>query len=566
MKWLPQVQSPKDLRALPESALPELCAELRTRMVEVCGQVGGHLGASLGAVELVVALHRVFRSPVDRLVFDVGHQAYAHKLLTGRQARFGSLRQSGGMSPFVDPSESEHDAFVSGHACTAVSVGLGILQAKLLQGQPGQVVAVVGDGGLTGGLTFEGLNQAAALPLPLKIVLNDNGMSISQNVGAVAKMSVAERRQFFESLGVVFIGPVDGHDLAALTQSLALLKETSKAAILQVHTHKGRGFPPAERDAATKGHAMGPFDAGASGRKETYSEAWAQVLRSWMARDSKAMVLTPAMLEGSALAGLQQEFPQRVVDVGIAEQQCVAQAAGLAHAGMRPVVCIYSTFLQRALDQVIHDVVLPQEPVLFAVDRAGLVGGDGATHQGLFDVAMLSALPGLSLAAPIWKEDLDAVLKAWLQASRPMALRFPRGPVPAGSAPAPFPAVGKSRWLVQNSAARGTFVALGPVGIAAMEAARSLEWNVLDIAWMGPFEDEAMVSAFSSGAVVVAEEASCRGGLAGQVAQWMAERGCRARFAALGVDRFVRHGNAEAQRAALGLDAAGLIRAARGLE
>ncbi|MEW5743767.1 MAG: 1-deoxy-D-xylulose-5-phosphate synthase, partial [Myxococcota bacterium] len=394
MSLLDRVDSPKALRALPEADLPLLCEELRAEIISVCGRVGGHLGASLGAVELIVALHRVFKSPVDRLVFDVGHQAYAHKLLTGRRARMGTLRQAGGLAPFLDPRESEHDAFGAGHACTAVSVALGILGAKRAQGQPGDVVAVVGDGALTGGLTFEGLNNVGHGPAPLKVVLNDNGMSISPNVGAVDRLlRDGSARGFFEALGFVYLGPIDGHDLTALTEALGQARRCNKPVLVHTRTQKGRGFEPAEADPRTRGHAMGPYEyrdgklVRSRKGQATYSEAFAQALEARMTVDPQVVAITPAMIEGSALQALQDRFPSRVFDVGIAEQHAVAFAAGLAHAGLRPVVCIYSTFLQRAYDQLVHDVALPGLPVVLAVDRAGLVGADGATHQGAFDVS-----------------------------------------------------------------------------------------------------------------------------------------------------------------------------------
>jgi 1-deoxy-D-xylulose-5-phosphate synthase len=324
--------------------------------------VGGHLGASLGAVELIVALHRVYRTPVDRLVFDVGHQAYAHKLLTGRAPRMSTLRQADGIAPFLDPSESEHDAFGAGHACTAVSVAVGMLEGLQHTGAPGQVVAIVGDGALTGGLSFEGLNHAAVASRGLVVVLNDNGMSISTNVGAVRAMLEHDARRFFEAMGFVYVGVLDGHDVHGLVAALRGAKGSAKPVVVHVRTQKGRGFAPAEEDTRTRGHAMGPYELRAGklvrsrGGLTTWSEAFAEVLRGRLEADPRAVVITPAMLEGSALTGLAAQFPRRVFDVGIAEQHAVTFAAGLATTGVRPIVCIYSTFLQRAYDQLVHDI------------------------------------------------------------------------------------------------------------------------------------------------------------------------------------------------------------------
>ncbi len=563
MALLDQVDSPKALRALPADALPALCAELREAIVSICGRVGGHLGASLGAVELIVALHRVFKSPVDRLVFDVGHQAYAHKLLTGRRAAMETLRQEGGVAPFLDPIESEHDAFGAGHACTAVSVALGILEAKQQQGQPGDVVAVVGDGALTGGLTFEGLNNAGVGPRPLKVVLNDNGMSISRNVGAVEQMLRADARAFFEALGFVYLGPVDGHDLPALVEALGQARRCGKPVLVHVRTQKGRGFGPAEADLATRGHAMGPWELRAGklvrdrAGQPTFSEAFADALGQAMARDARVVAITPAMLEGSALTELKARFPTRVHDVGIAEPHAVAFAAGLAHAGLRPVVCLYSTFLQRAYDQLVHDVALPGLPVVLAVDRAGLVGADGATHQGALDLSFLCALPGMTVASPVWGGDLPRLLDEALARAGPTALRFPRGTLPAGEPPAGT----GPRWLASPPAAPLTFVTLGPLALAALEAAQGEPWAVVDAGQL-PLSPELVAALAARPLVLTVEEGTTRGGLGSAVREALAGAPTVVHARGLPADRFVRHGEARAQRAQLGLDGPGLRRAA----
>ncbi len=576
MTLLERVDSPEALRALDAAELPALCEALREEIISVCGRVGGHLGASLGAVELVVALHRVFHSPKDALVFDVGHQAYAHKLLTGRRSRMHTLRQEGGVAPFLDPRESPHDAFAAGHACTAVSVALGMAEALAHKDSLARAVAVVGDGGLTGGLTFEGLNNAGASPWPLVVVLNDNGMSISSNVGAVAgllKSSAA--RSFFQALGFSYLGPLDGHSLAELLPALAEARRARRPVLVHARTEKGRGFSPAEADAATRGHAMGPYElrdgklVRSRGAQRTYSEALALALERIMEADARVVVVTPAMLEGSALVGLKARFGERVQDVGIAEQHAVAFSAGLAARGRRPVCVLYSTFLQRAMDQLVHDVVLPGLSVTLAVDRAGLVGADGATHQGAFDMAWLRALPGLTLYAPVLGQDVEPMLRSALALSGPAALRFPRGTlpdVPEGVAPSVAP-VQSARWLLLPASPRAAVVAAGPVALSALEAGRTLGGvAVLDVRLVSPLDEAAVEVALATGRVVTVEEGTTRGGLGSAVLEAAARHGQRPRVRLLGLpDAFVRHGDARAQRQRLGLDAEGIGRALRAL-
>lgn len=571
---LSEVDSPQKVRALPEERLPELCARLREEIIAVCGKVGGHLGASLGAVELIVALHRVFHSPQDALVFDTGHQAYAHKLLTGRAQAMDTLRQQGGVAPFLDPSESPHDAFGAGHACTAVSAALGILEGKALRGEDGRAVAIIGDGSLTGGETFEGLNNAGASARPLLVVLNDNQMSISANVGSIpaALRSQGGARAMFEAMGFSYVGPLDGHDVGALVAALRPLRSARRPALLHAVTQKGKGFAAAEADALTRGHAMGPYEwrdgklVRARPGQRTFSEAFAAVLEEAMAADRSVAVVTPAMLEGSALTGLKARFPDRVFDTGIAEQHAVTFGAGLARAGMRPVCCLYSTFLQRAYDQVVHDVCVQGLKVVLAVDRAGLVGADGATHQGAYDVSFLRPLPGMLLSAPVFGEDLKPLLDAALAHPGPSAIRFPRGTVPAlpeGISPGPV-VPGTARWLKRSTAPRLAVIALGPLALAALEAARGEPaWSVLDARFVAPLDREAVKEAARCWRVVTVEEGTRRGGLGSAVLEVLAEAGMATRVRVLGLPEApVRHGDARAQRAALGLDAAGIRAAA----
>jgi 1-deoxy-D-xylulose-5-phosphate synthase len=556
---LERVQSPKDVRALAEDDLPALCAELREEIISICGRVGGHLGASLGAVELIVGLHRVFHAPEDDLVFDVGHQAYAHKLLTGRGPRMQTLRQEGGVAPFLDPRESLFDAFPAGHACTAVSVALGMAEARARTGGPGRAVAIVGDGALTGGLTFEGLNHAGASGLPLVVVLNDNGMSISANVGAVPRMLAGPgARTFFEALGFTYLGPVNGHALSELLPALTEARRSRRPVLVHVRTEKGRGLAEAEADVATRGHAMGPYEM-RDGKlvrsrhgQPTWSDAVADALGRAMERDARVVVVTPAMLEG------------------IAEQHAVTLAAGLAARGLRPVVCIYSTFLQRALDQLIHDVVLPALPVTLAIDRAGLVGADGATHQGAYDLAFLRPLPGLRLYVPTLAEDVEAVLETALAGPGPAAFRFPRGTLPTTPASIhvqPGPLRG-ARWLRRPEGAAAAIVTLGPLGLAALEAASALEipTAVLDVLALAPLDVDKVLEACATGRLVTLEEGTTHGGLGSAVLELAASRGVSTRVRTLGLpDAPVPHGDARAQRRALGLSPEGIAAAVREL-
>lgn len=569
MSLLERIASPADVRALGPDELPTLCAELREAIITTCGSVGGHLGASLGAVELIVALHRVFRTPVDRLVFDVGHQAYAHKLLTGRRDRMSTLRQAGGVAPFLDPSESEHDAFGAGHASTAISIGVGLVEGLRLRQAPGQVVAIVGDGALTGGESFEGLNHAAVAGGRLITVLNDNGMSISANVGAVAGMLRRDARRFFESLGFTFVGPVDGHDVTALVEVLRQAKDSRKPVVIHVRTHKGRGFEPAESDATTRGHAMGPYELrdgklvrGRDG-KTTWSEAFARLLETQLATNPKLVVVTPAMLEGSSLGPLAARFPDRVFDVGIAEQHAVTFAAGLAKVGLQPIVCIYSTFLQRAVDQLIHDVVLPRLPVVFAVDRAGLVGADGATHQGVFDLSFSRPLPGLSITAPVFEDDLGELLHSALARGAPAMIRFPRGVV-MGSRPVDVDAATRTRWLVSHERPDAVFVTHGTLGVMAREACLGRPFAALDVHDVNAIDRVKLRRAAESGVLVVAEEVMPRGGLFGAITEVLALEGvsCSVRQVSLPADAVVRHGEAREQRRQLGLSVEGFVQAA----
>lgn len=470
---LEQIHSPDDVKALREEDLAPLCRELREFLVEQVSHTGGHLASNLGAVELTVAIHRVFDTAHDRLVFDVGHQCYVHKILTGRADRFSTLRQFEGLSGFPKPCESIHDAFIAGHASNSVSVALGMARARTMLHEEYHVLALIGDGALTGGLAYEGLNNAGASGEPLIVLLNDNGMSISRNVGAMSehlshlrtkpeyfalkkayhgllgrtgmgrslyrfnhavktgfKKALLPNATMFEDMGFAYLGPVDGHDLTQLTSTLEWAKEMKRPVLVHVRTEKGHGYAPAERE-PWKFHGVGPFDK-TSGEvpaaKKDFSSVFGETLIDLAAEDARVCAITAAMEDGTGLRPFFKRFPERFFDVGIAESHAAAMAAGLAARGAVPVFAVYSSFLQRAYDQLLHDVALSDLHVVFAVDRAGFVGADGATHHGLMDPVFLSGIPNMSVLCPASFAELRAMLRrAVLEMHGPVAIRYPRG-------------------------------------------------------------------------------------------------------------------------------------------
>jgi len=624
-RLLDRIDSPTDLKRLAVEDLPRLCQELRDEIVQTCARNGGHLGSSLGAVELNVALHYVFDTPRDKLVWDVGHQAYAHKLLTGRRDRFKTIRLPGGLAGFPERHESEHDAFGVGHASTAISAALGMLEAKRLAGEPGKVVAVVGDGAMTGGVAFEGLNQAGYLGRDLLVVLNDNEMSISPNVGALSEWFSKKfasrtynrwRHQvkdflsklpkgseaievirhginatkalvtpgiLFEGLGFHYVGPVDGHDVGKLVEAFQKLATFDAPVLFHAITVKGKGYEPAEADKATRGHGLSFFDvatgkpvkkAGAKG----YTELFAEALCEEMERNPKVVAITAAMLEGTGLIKAKARFPDRTYDVGIAEQHAVTFAAGLACEGVRPVVAIYSTFLQRAYDQIIHDVALQKLPVTFALDRGGIVGADGKTHQGAFDLAYLRCVPNLVVMAPSDENELRNMLHTALAHDGAAAFRFPRG-TGEGVALDPEPRVleiGKGR-LARAVAGKPDVcvVAAGSTVRAAVAAAEALAAegiaaSVIDARFVKPL-DEGLIVAEAARArrVVTVEEGCLPGGFGSAVLEALDRHGLVAegiRVRRLGLpDAFLTHGDQGKQRAELGIDKDGIARACREL-
>ncbi len=465
----------QDLKALKEEQLPALCEELRAFLVENVSKTGGHLASSLGAVDLIVAMHYVFDSPNDKMVFDVGHQAYAHKILTGRKNLFSTLRQENGLAGFPKFSESEHDVFNTGHASTAISAALGLARAMRLNGDRHMAVALVGDGAMTGGLSFEGLDDAGRDKLPLLIILNDNQMSISENVGGLKDSlttmrtnrvynkfkrwlagsletskfgrSLSRRMEYlknrakrflapnlpFEEFGILYLGPIDGHDVRKVVKYLRRCKELRKPMILHAITTKGKGYPFAVEN-PEKFHGIAPFEIMTGKvspeRQKTCSEVFGETMLRLAKENEKIVAITAAMPSGTGLSTFAEQYPSRFFDVGIAEAHAVTMAAGLARGGMRPVVAVYSSFLQRAYDSVLHDVCLQKLPVVIAVDRAGLVGSDGETHQGIFDPAFLSTMPGLAVYSPSSQSELSAMLEMAISRKEPSVVRYPRGSLP----------------------------------------------------------------------------------------------------------------------------------------
>lgn len=559
------IRSPQDLRRLPVEQLPEVAAEIRERIIHVVAASGGHLAPSLGTVELTLALHYVLDTPRDVLVWDVGHQCYGHKILTGRNDRFDSLRQEHGLSGFPRRAESEYDAFGTGHASTAISAALGFACARDIRGEDHRVAAVVGDGALTGGLAYEGLNQAGVTGTDILVVLNDNAMSISPNVGAIARYltrltSAPVYRKFeadlwellgklpaggkarllasrikegmrnlvipnvmFEELGFKYYGPIDGHDVATLVTVLRQLREVRGPVLLHTLTTKGKGYAPAEED-ARKFHGVGSFDklTGASAKKAaapTYTEIYGQTMIELAERDPRIVAITAAMTDGTGLTKFATRLPKRFHDVGIAEQHAVCFAAGLAAAGVKPFATIYSTFLQRAFDQVVHDVAVQELPVRFAMDRAGLVGEDGATHNGVFDIPAMRCLPGFVLMAPKDENELRHMLATMAEHdSGPIAVRYPRGSglgVPLDPELRPIP-IGRGELLAPGAdvvlVGYGSMVA-ACVAAAVELRARGIDAAVINARFAKPLDGTLILDwARRTGRVVTIEEGALPGG------------------------------------------------------
>ena len=604
------IDSPADLRQLPERALPDVARELRRYLVESVSRSGGHFAAGLGAVELTIALHFLYDTPHDRIVWDVGHQSYPHKILTGRRDQMHSVRKWGGISPFPKRSESPYDTFGVGHAGTSIGAAAGMAIGAQRTGSDRKVVAVIGDGGLTCGMAFEALNHAGGAGADMLVVFNDNEMSISPNVGALtnrfaqllssrlyttvreggmkvfSKMppmqEFARRAEehvkglivpgaLFEEFGFNYVGPVDGHNLNALLPTLKNLRRLGGPQLLHVVTRKGKGYAPAESD-PVKYHGIGsPFDPAVgivpgpapapAPARPTYSQVFGQWLCDMAERDERLVAITPAMREGSKMERFEQLYPERYFDVAIAEQHSVTFAAGLACEGLKPVVAIYSTFLQRAYDQVVHDVVLQDLAVMLAIDRAGVVGGDGPTHAGAYDVTYLRCLPNIVVMTPADEKETRQMLYTGFLHEGPCAVRYPRGtgpgvPVETGMQALP---IGKAE--ERRRGARIAFLSFGPLLHHVMEVAQRLDATVFNMRFVKPLDEDAVLSLAREHALLVTVEENAIGGAGGAVSECLAANGVVSRLLQIGLpDRFIQHGGRDDMLADAGLDAAGIAR------
>jgi 1-deoxy-D-xylulose-5-phosphate synthase len=618
---LQTIDSPADLRRLPRSELPRLAQQLRDYVLDSVSQTGGHLSSNLGTVELTIALHYVFNTPHDRLVWDVGHQTYPHKILTGRRERMSTLRQLGGISGFPRRDESEYDTFGTAHSSTSISAALGMARAARLKGEERKAVAIIGDGAMTAGMAFEALNNAGVAHdgdgADLLVVLNDNDMSISPPVGALNRylarlmsgqfyataregakavlkntplFELARRFEehakgmivpstIFEEFGFQYVGPIDGHDLDSLIPTLENLRAKRSPYFLHVVTKKGRGYKLAEADPVNY-HGPGKFDPAvgivkpATAPKITFTQVFGQWLCDMAEADKRLVGITPAMREGSGMVEFHRRFPQRYHDVGIAEQHAVTFAAGLACEGLKPVLAIYSTFLQRGYDQLIHDVALQNLPVVFALDRAGLVGADGATHAGNYDIAFLRCVPNVSVLTPSDENECRQALTTAFRQNHPVAVRYPRGSgvgvaVEASLADWPW-----ARAVVRRQSGRRTeghsgmrlaLLAFGTVLHPALAAGESLDATVVDMRFAKPL-DEAQVLALASAhdALVTLEEGCVAGGAGSAVGECLAAAGVSVPLLHLGLpDRFIEHGDPAKLLAACGLDATGIEQSIR---
>jgi 1-deoxy-D-xylulose-5-phosphate synthase len=602
---LETIQSPADLRRLPQPKLVQLAQELREFLIQSVSTRGGHFAAGLGTVELTIALHYVYTTPYDRLVWDVGHQAYPHKVLTGRRDLLHTIKQPEGLAPFPTRSESEYDTFGVGHSSTSISAALGMAIAAQMRGEDRRAVAIIGDGALTAGMAFEALNHAGNSPADLLIILNDNDMSISENVGALSNYlaralsgrmyahlreggkkvlkqmptvwELARRSEehlkgmvlpgtLFEEMGFNYIGPVDGHDVKALVATLSNLKKLRGPQFLHVATRKGKGYAPAEAD-PIKWHGPGPFDP-ASGKifKEASSgPTYSQIFGSWLCDMAEAdpliVGITPAMREGSGLVEYSKRFPDRYFDVAIAEQHAVTFAAGMACEGFKPVVAIYSTFLQRAYDQLIHDVALQKLPVVFALDRAGLVGSDGATHQGSYDLSFLRCIPNMVIMTPADENECRQMLYTGTTLSSPSAIRYPRGAGPGVPVAKEMSALPVGRAQMRREGRCGlALLVFGTLLDSARKIAERLDATLVNMRFVKPLDETLVISlAGRHRALVTIEENALMGGAGSAVAEALCAAGVQIPLLQLGIpDKFIEHGSRDTCLAAAGLDLAGM--------
>ena len=604
---LEKIHKENDIKNLSPEELTMLADEIRQFLIEKISVTGGHLASNLGVVELTMALHLVFDLPQDKLIWDVGHQAYTHKLLTGRKAGFDELRKYGGMSGFPKRKESECDAFDTGHSSTSISAGLGYVAARELQGGTHSVVSIIGDGSMTGGMAYEALNNASRLKSNFIIVLNDNNMSISENVGGMSqylnglrtaqaytglkkgvedtlkkipgkgdriiyqmKMTKSGIKQlfvpgmFFEDMGITYLGPVDGHDIHKLTRILNEAKRVDHAVLVHVMTKKGKGYVPAEEN-PSRFHGTGPFDipsGTAVGKKATdsYTDVFSKVLADIGKQDEKVVAITAAMADGTGLARFAKMFPQRFFDVGIAEEHAMTFAAGLAAGGMKPVFAVYSSFLQRAFDQTIHDVCLQNLPVFIAVDRAGLVGSDGETHQGVFDLSFLLEIPNLTVMSPKNRWEMADMVRFAVDFPYPVALRYPRGEAYEGLKEFRTPILyGKSEVICRESGIAILFIGhMSELGESVWKAMKEAGYrcSLINARFAKPLDTEMIRDLCRDHQLIVTiEENVLAGGFGEQVVQYVMQSGEKTRVRTIGIsDDYVEHGNVEVLRKEVGLD------------
>ncbi len=607
---LDRINEVNDIKKIDPKELPELADEIREFLIEKIAKTGGHLGSNLGAVELTMAIHLAFNLPKDKVVWDVGHQSYTHKILTGRKEGFDNLRTYKGMAGFPKTNESECDCFNTGHSSTSISAGLGLVAARDLKGSDECVVSVIGDGSLTGGMAYEALNNAAKLETNFIIILNDNNMSISENVGGMSKYlngirtsnaymdikdgiyykvkewpsgdkvvdSVRKAKSsikhlvvpgmFFEDMGITYLGPVDGHDIGAMQKAFNEAKRRKKAVLVHVVTQKGRGYEPALRHPA-RFHGTSPFDVETGiplkASKAGYTDVFSTVMTKLGARDERVVAITAAMPDGTGLKRFKNLYPDRFFDVGIAEEHAVTFAAGLAAGGYRPIVAIYSSFLQRAYDQIIHDVCLQNLPVIFAIDRAGIVGADGETHQGIFDLSYLSSIPNMNVMAPKNKWELSDMLKYALSEDKPFAIRYPRGEAYSEleefRAPMEY---GKAELLFAEGDV--CLMAVGSMVETAMETRellrqRGLKCSVVNARFVKPIDEYAVKWASDNHRLVVTMEENVHsGGFGEKVRDYMDSIDDAAKLLNVAIpDTYVEHGNVAKLKHELGIDAEGVV-------
>lgn len=617
---LSNIKSPDDLKAMNLKQMTMLAQELRRKIVETVAETGGHLAPNLGVIELTIALHYVFNAPFDRIIWDVGHQSYAHKLLTGRLDRFHTLRQYGGISGFPKRAESPYDCLDTGHSSTSISAGLGMATALQHKKAKNRVIAVIGDGSMTAGMAFEALNNAGHLKKDLIVILNDNEMSISPNVGALSSFlsrkltgkfasrikremegflkrsdtgeqiwSLLKRSEdslkalltpgmLFEALQFEYIGPLPGHNLEVLIETLKNVNEIAGPVLVHVLTKKGKGYAPAEEHPEAF-HGVGPFDI-ATGKPKTkntttppsYTEIFGQTLVRLAGDDDRIVAITAAMPSGTGLSAFAKEFPNRFFDVGISEQHAVTFAAGLAMEGMRPVVAIYSTFLQRAYDQIIHDVCLQNLPVVFAIDRGGLVGDDGPTHHGVFDISFLRAIPNITIMTPKDENELQSMLYTALQHSGPTAIRYPRGAGIGASLDWRFNTIGIGRW---EQLVRGTdlhILTAGPLSYTALQAAdilikQGVSVSIINARFIKPLDSQLLQDLAQQQPIFLTiEENALMGGFGSAVIEALNDMGIMAKVKRLGIpNRFIEHGTPSKLREIVGLDCNAIVQAAKSL-